>query len=88
MQFMADVSLPCNQCKGKRYKTETLDVSYRDKNIAEILEMTLDEALSFFKAGKDKLDQKVAEKIQPLVDVGLGFLCHWRNRPLVLANLA
>jgi len=75
MQFMADVSLPCNQCKGKRYKTETLDVCYRDKNIAEILEMTLDEALSFFKAGQDKLDQKVAEKIQPLVDVGLGYLC-------------
>jgi excinuclease ABC subunit A len=75
MQFMADVSLPCSQCKGKRYKTETLDVCYRDKNIAEILEMTLDEALSFFKAGQDKLDQKVAEKIQPLVDVGLGYLC-------------
>jgi excinuclease ABC subunit A len=75
MQFMADVSLPCSQCKGKRYKTETLDVLYRGKNIADILELTLDEALSFFKAGQDKLDQKVAEKIQPLVDVGLGYLC-------------
>jgi excinuclease ABC subunit A len=75
MQFMADVSLPCSQCKGKRYKTETLDVLYREKNIADILELTLDEALSFFKAGQDKLDQKVAEKIQPLVDVGLGYLC-------------
>ncbi|MFM8597086.1 MAG: excinuclease ABC subunit UvrA [Flavobacteriales bacterium] len=74
MQFMADVSLPCNQCKGKRYKAETLDIQYREKNIAEILEMTLDEALAFFQAGKDKLDQKVAEKIQPLVDVGLGYL--------------
>jgi excinuclease ABC subunit A len=75
MQFMADVSLLCNHCKGKRYKPETLDVSYRGKNIAEILEMTLDEALNFFKDGKDKLDQKVVEKIQPLVDVGLGYLC-------------
>lgn len=74
MQFMADVSLPCNQCKGKRYKTETLDVLYREKNIADILEMTLAEALDFFKSGKDKLEQKVAEKIQPLVDVGLGYL--------------
>ncbi|MFM6945562.1 MAG: excinuclease ABC subunit UvrA [Flavobacteriales bacterium] len=74
MQFMADVSLPCNQCKGKRYKAETLDIQYREKNIAEILEMTLDEALAFFQAGKDKLDQKVAEKIQPLVNVGLGYL--------------
>jgi excinuclease ABC subunit A len=75
MQFMADVSLPCNQCKGKRYKSETLEITYRDKSIADILEMTLDEALQFFKDGKDKLDQKVAEKIQPLVDVGLGYLC-------------
>ena len=75
MQFMADVSLPCNQCKGKRYKSETLEITYREKSIADILEMTLDEALQFFKDGKDKLDQKVAEKIQPLVDVGLGYLC-------------
>jgi excinuclease ABC subunit A len=67
--------LPCNQCKGKRYKSETLEITYRDKSIADILEMTLDEALQFFKDGKDKLDQKVAEKIQPLVDVGLGYLC-------------
>ncbi|MEN9742384.1 MAG: excinuclease subunit [Bacteroidota bacterium] len=74
MQFMADVSLPCNQCKGKRYKTETLDILYREKNIADILEMTLAEALDFFKSGIDKLEQKVAEKIQPLVDVGLGYL--------------
>jgi excinuclease ABC subunit A len=75
MQFMADVSLPCNQCKGKRYKSETLEITYREKSIADILEMTLDEALQFFKDGKDKLDQKIAEKIQPLVDVGLGYLC-------------
>jgi excinuclease ABC subunit A len=74
MQFMADVQLPCKHCKAKRYKQETREVLYRNHSISDLLEMTLQEALDFFAADKDKLAQKVAEKIQPLVDVGLGYL--------------
>lgn len=74
MQFMADVQLPCKHCKAKRYKQETREVLYRNQSISDLLEMTLQEALDFFAADKDKLAQKVTEKIQPLVDVGLGYL--------------
>jgi excinuclease ABC subunit A len=74
MQFMADVHLNCETCKGKRYKSETLEVEYRGKNIYDLLETSLEDALDFFKAGKDKLDLKIVDKIQPLVDVGLGYL--------------
>ena len=74
MQFMADVQLPCKHCKAKRYKTETLEILYREKSIADLLALTLQEALDFFSADPDKLAQRVAEKIQPLIDVGLGYL--------------
>lgn len=74
MQFMADVHLTCDTCEGRRYKQETLEVEYRGISIADILEMDIQAALDFFKAGKDKLEAKIVEKIQPLVDVGLGYL--------------
>ncbi|MBI1838384.1 MAG: excinuclease ABC subunit UvrA [Flavobacteriia bacterium] len=74
MQFMADVHLNCDNCNGKRYKQETLEVEYRGKNIADILEMDIETALQFFKEGKDKLEQKIVEKIQPLLNVGLGYV--------------
>ncbi len=74
MQFMADVHLPCDNCHGKRYKSETLEVEYRGKNIADILEMDIQSALDFFKEVADKLEQKIVEKIQPLVNVGLGYV--------------
>ena len=74
MQFMADVHLPCDNCHGRRYKSETLEVEYRGKNIADILEMDIQTALDFFKEGTDKLEQKIVEKIQPLVNVGLGYV--------------
>jgi excinuclease ABC subunit A len=74
MQFMADVHLKCENCDGKRYKQETLEIEYRGKNIADILAMDIEEALNFFKEGKDKLEQKIAEKIQPLFNVGLGYV--------------
>lgn len=74
MQFMADVHLKCEACGGSRYKQEALEVRYREKNIADILEMDISTALEFFKAGKDKLDEKIVQKIQPLEDVGLGYL--------------
>ena len=74
MQFMADIHLQCENCKGKRYKKETLEIDYRDKNIHELLEMSLTEALEFFKESTDRIEKKIVTKIQPLVDVGLGYL--------------
>ena len=74
MQFMADIHLQCENCKGKRYKKETLEIDYRDKNIHELLEMSLTEALDFFKESTDRIEKKIVTKIQPLVDVGLGYL--------------
>ena len=74
MQFMADVHLTCDVCKGKRYKAETLEVTYRGKSIHDLLETTLEDALTFFKEQPERLELKIVDKIQPLVDVGLGYL--------------
>lgn len=74
MQFMADIELPCETCKGKRYKTETLEVLYRGVNIHELLEMNLEDAYTFFATSKDRIEQKIAEKMKPLIDIGLGYL--------------
>lgn len=74
MQFMADVHLSCDNCHGKRYKSETLEIEYRGKNISDILEMDIQSALDFFKEGTDKIEQKIVDKIQPLVNVGLGYV--------------
>lgn len=71
MQFMADVHLRCDNCKGKRFKKEILEVSYNGKSIDDILNLTIDEALSFFKENKQL---KLVEKLKPLVDVGLGYV--------------
>lgn len=73
MQFMADVQLVCEECKGKRYTPETLEVEFKEKNISDILNMSIDEALSFFDA-KNNLEQKIIERIQPLANLGLGYL--------------
>lgn len=80
MQFMADIHLRCENCKGRRFKEEVLAVEYRGKNIFDVLEMTVDEALLFFApdAGPSSyksLHQKICSKIQPLTDVGLGYIC-------------
>lgn len=74
MQFMADVELTCEGCDGKRFKKEILEIKYRDKSIHEVLEMTIDEAIAFFGSGEDKSAQRVAEKLKPLADVGLGYV--------------
>ena len=80
MQFLADVHLVCDVCNGKRFKEEVLDVQYRQKNIYDVLEMSVDEAIEFFNSlpsggGKEGADGKdVAKKIQPLSDVGLGYI--------------
>ena len=71
MVFMADVSLPCDTCNGKRFKKEVLEVAYEGKNIDNILTMTLDEAIAFFTLHKQT---KIMQKLQPLQDVGLGYV--------------
>lgn len=73
MQFMADVQLQCEACKGKRYTPETLEIEYRGKNISDILQLSIDEALNFFDC-KNSLEQKIIERIKPLADLGLGYL--------------
>lgn len=71
MQFMADLVLECDACHGKRFKKEILDVRFHEKNIYDVLNMTVSEAIEFFK----KYDQKaIANKLQPLEDVGLGYI--------------
>ncbi|AKD58099.1 excinuclease ABC subunit UvrA [Spirosoma radiotolerans] len=70
MQFMADIYLKCEGCGGKRFKQEVLEVTLQDKNISDILDMTVDEAVVFFR----KVDNKMADKLQPLQDVGLGYI--------------
>lgn len=71
MQFMADVHLECETCKGKRFKKEVLEVTFADKNIDDILNMTIDDAIAFF----DKNGvTKIKNKLQPLQDVGLGYV--------------
>ena len=69
MQFMADIFLPCEACNGKRFKQNILDVTYLDKNVSEVLQLTIDEALGFFEK-----EQKIINKIRPLQDVGLGYV--------------
>ncbi len=69
MQFMADIHLLCESCKGKRFKNEILDVKYRDKDISEVLDLTIDEALEYFK-GKSQ----IINRLQPLQEVGLGYI--------------
>jgi excinuclease ABC subunit A len=70
MHFLPDVYVTCDVCQGKRYNRETLDIRYKGQNISEILDMTVNEALSFF--GKIK---KIRTKLQTLADVGLGYIC-------------
>jgi excinuclease ABC subunit A len=72
MQFMADILLTCESCGGKRFKSDVLDVNYRNKNIYELLEMTVDEAIEFF--NEKSTGKKIAKKLQPLQDVGLGYI--------------
>jgi len=72
MQFMADILLTCESCGGKRFKSDVLDVNYRNKNIYEILELTVDEAIEFF--NEKPTGKKIAKKLLPLQDVGLGYV--------------
>jgi len=69
MQFLADVTLVCEECQGQRFKKEVLEVTYQDKNIFDVLNMTVEESLEFFKNKKS-----VLSRLQPLADVGLGYI--------------
>lgn len=71
MQFMADVKLKCESCKGKRFKDSILEIKFEGKNIDDILNMTIDQALMFFESNECK---KIKNKLQPLQDVGLGYV--------------
>ncbi len=71
MQFMADVHLECEHCKGKRFKKEILEVQFHGKNIDDILKMTIDNAIDFF---EERDQKKIVRKLKPLQDVGLGYV--------------
>ena len=74
MQFMADVEMVCEECGGKRFKPEVLEVRYRGKNIDDILNLSVDEAVAFFAEGPEDDAKAVAEQLRPLQDVGLGYI--------------
>ena len=74
MQFMADVTMVCEACGGKRFKPEILEVRYEGKNIDDILNMSVDEAIAFFGAQSDPTAQRISKRLQVLVDVGLGYI--------------
>jgi excinuclease ABC subunit A len=74
MQFMADVSMVCEACGGKRFKPDILEVRYKGLNIDDILNMSVEEAITFFGAQEDSTARKIAERLQPLMDVGLSYI--------------
>lgn len=74
MQFMADMQLECEVCGGKRFKKEVLEVLYRGKNIYDILEMTVDEAIEFFNETNGTPEKRIIKKLMPLQEVGLGYI--------------
>ena len=74
MQFMADVTMVCEACGGKRFRPDVLEVRYNGRNVDDILDMSVEEAIAFFKERKEDLAQSIARKLQPLVDVGLGYI--------------
>lgn len=74
MQFMADITVPCAACGGKRFKQDVLEVKYKGVNISDILDMTVNQAIEFFSASGTSGDARVVKRLQPLQDVGLGYI--------------
>lgn len=74
MQFMADVHLVCESCKGQRFKDDILDVKYHNHNIFDVLNLTIDEAIELFQKTQDTTERKLVEKLKALQDVGLGYI--------------
>ncbi len=74
MQFMADITIPCEECHGKRFKRDVLEIEYRGKSIFDVLNMTVDEAIGFFSESTGPTEKKIVRRLQPLKDVGLGYI--------------
>lgn len=74
MQFMSDITIECEECHGQRFKKEVLDIKYRDRNINDVLNMSVDEAIEFFGSSKGLVEKKIVERLTPLRDVGLGYI--------------
>lgn len=75
MQFLSDITVECDECHGQRFKKEVLEIKYRDKNINDVLNMSVDEAIDFFSApGGGSTERKIVERLTPLHDVGLGYI--------------
>ncbi len=74
MQFMADIVVPCEACHGKRFKHEVLEVEYRGKNIYDVLDMTVNQAIEFFSEGTGSTERRIVRRLKPLQDVGLGYI--------------
>ncbi len=74
MQFMADLVLECEHCHGKRFKQDILEVQYKEKNIFDVLEMTVNQAIEFFGAQSGNTEKKIVKRLKPLQDVGIGYV--------------
>ena len=74
MQFMADITIPCEACHGKRFKREVLEIEYDGKNIGDVLDMTVSEAIAFFGSKESAATKKIVKRLKPLEDVGLGYV--------------
>lgn len=74
MQFMADITIPCESCHGQRFRQEVLEIEYRDKNINDILNLTVNQAIEFFGEVNGSTEKKIVRRLQPLKDVGLGYI--------------
>ena len=71
---MADITIPCEACHGKRFKQDILEIHYRDKDISDVLDMTVDQAIEFFSEDSSAQTQKIVRRLKPLHDVGLGYI--------------
>lgn len=74
MQFMADITIPCEECHGHRFKRDVLEIEYRGKNIYDVLNMTVNQAIEFFSENDGSIERKIVKRLQPLKDVGLGYI--------------
>ncbi len=74
MQFMADITIPCDDCGGQRFKRDILDIRYRGLNINEVLNLTIDDAIEFFSQSEGLTEKKIVKRLRPLQQVGLGYI--------------
>ena len=74
MQFLADITIPCEECHGLRFKKDVLDIEYRGKNINDVLNMTVNQAIEFFSETQSASEKKIVRRLQSLKDVGLGYI--------------